>query len=71
MQFGRALRFIQNDLTALTRCKFYGHIISSEELARIKRENEDENESECIHCGWPVVVRRDEDHSDRWLITED
>ena len=65
------LQFIRNDFRALTRCKWSGHVISVAEMSRIKHEDKEENESECVYCGWPVMVRKDPANLGYWLISEE
>ena len=65
------LQFLRDDFRTLTHCKWKGHTISDEALARIRQNDVDEVEAECMDCNWPVIVRKDPNNLGRWLISED
>ena len=62
-------QFFLDIMKAITRCKWSGHLISSAEMRRVIDENRLENNSECEHCRWPVVVRKDK-NGETWWISE-
>lgn len=65
------LQFLRDDFKAITYCKWKGHTISEETLDRIRKDDVDEVDAECMYCKWPVVVRKDPDNPGYWLVSED
>lgn len=63
-------REMQNDWTALTRCKWRGHEVGPVVKTFARTGGNIRLETECVECGWPLLVWTDREDPGRYTVEE-